>query len=215
VTDEGPEKTEPWIKSKKARHPYAYDWTGELSNYFGIRGIPHSVLVDPSGRIVWRGHPNELQEGQIRPLLAKVWPDDVRSAIRSGQYAKALSTAQSNKERGAEIAARIKSSIEQRFGRLTKFYTDKDYLALDTEASYYEKAFADLPEGKQLTTLLEKVRSDPAAQAALQAQKRIREMLASLEQIGMEKAKKELKAIAAEHKGTAAAREAEYIISQI
>ena len=42
---------------------------GKLGEKFGIQGIPHAMLVDKSGKIVWEGHPMQLKEDKIEEIL--------------------------------------------------------------------------------------------------------------------------------------------------
>ncbi len=57
------------------RHCWAGDETGEAfdskaARAFGLRGVPTALLIDPQGRIVWKGHPRSADcESQINVLL--------------------------------------------------------------------------------------------------------------------------------------------------
>jgi thiol-disulfide isomerase/thioredoxin len=42
---------------------------GKLSEKLGVEGIPHAVLVDKSGKIVWEGHPMQLKDDKIEEVL--------------------------------------------------------------------------------------------------------------------------------------------------
>jgi hypothetical protein len=39
-----------------------------------VKGIPHVFVLDPDGKIAWRGHPGDLQEKTITDLLTRVKP---------------------------------------------------------------------------------------------------------------------------------------------
>jgi len=47
----------------------ALDADGAYNRIFKITAIPHAVLVDKSGKIVWEGHPMSLKPKQIEALL--------------------------------------------------------------------------------------------------------------------------------------------------
>lgn len=47
----------------------AFDRGGSFGKQFKITGIPHAVLVDKTGKIVWEGHPMALDEKQVSKLL--------------------------------------------------------------------------------------------------------------------------------------------------
>lgn len=45
-------------------------WNSEAVKVYGIRGVPTALLIDPSGKIVWRGHPSSCKvEEEIDKLL--------------------------------------------------------------------------------------------------------------------------------------------------
>ena len=54
VTNEGAKPTERFVESTRMAYPYAYDKKSALMRAMGVGPIPHAVLVDPSGTIVWR-----------------------------------------------------------------------------------------------------------------------------------------------------------------
>jgi thiol-disulfide isomerase/thioredoxin len=41
----------------------------KLGDLFGISGIPHAMLVDRTGKILWEGHPLELTDALIEKIL--------------------------------------------------------------------------------------------------------------------------------------------------
>ena len=93
VTGEGKGDTEKWVESKGAEYPYGYDKGGKIRSYFGVTGIPHAVLIDPTGTIVWRGNPGGLSNATIEASLGGAlaeplwkWPDaakKVRQALQA------------------------------------------------------------------------------------------------------------------------------------
>ncbi|MEO0454100.1 MAG: TlpA disulfide reductase family protein [Verrucomicrobiota bacterium] len=70
VTKEKKGVVEPFVEDfKDMDYSVAIDKTGALSKHFGVRGIPHALLVDKSGTVVWEGHPATLEKDQIRDIL--------------------------------------------------------------------------------------------------------------------------------------------------
>ncbi len=69
VTDEDRMTVEGFMVKTPMDYTVAIDADGALGNSFGIKGIPHAMLVDKSGKIVWEGHPMDLQESAIEALL--------------------------------------------------------------------------------------------------------------------------------------------------
>src|SRR5205814_10156167 len=120
VTEEGKKDTEPWISSKGAKYAYGYDKGGKLKSQLGVGGIPHAFLVDPTGKIIWEGHPGELPEDVIEKALTGAltkpvwdWPaaaKGVRAALAKHKYGDAISEASKLTE--ADMGPTIKSAIQ-------------------------------------------------------------------------------------------------------
>ena len=117
LTSEGAADTEKWVKDKGVTYPYAYDKGGKLSNWFGVSGIPHAVLLDSNGTVVWKGHPASLPMETLEAALSTAltvplydWSGAAKAArafLQKGQYAKALAAAQKLKpeDEGPAISA--------------------------------------------------------------------------------------------------------------
>ena len=69
ITDEDRAKIKKFEKEVPIEYAVALDANGKYAKPFGIQGIPHAVLVDKTGKIVWEGHPMSLKESQIEELL--------------------------------------------------------------------------------------------------------------------------------------------------
>jgi cytochrome c biogenesis protein CcmG/thiol:disulfide interchange protein DsbE len=69
VTKEDEAVVKAFQKDLPMDYPVGLDKTGKLSTSFGVRGIPHAMLVDKSGKIVWEGHPMTLTEKQLEDLV--------------------------------------------------------------------------------------------------------------------------------------------------
>jgi hypothetical protein len=56
-----------WSPADEAR------WSGTAGTAYAVSGVPTAFLIDPDGRIVWRGHPGSLEiEREIAKLRARV-----------------------------------------------------------------------------------------------------------------------------------------------
>jgi hypothetical protein len=66
VSNETPAEIEPWMQRHGVQYPNAVSGAAQA---YGVRGIPHAVLIDADGVIRWRGHPNQLHGSDIEPLL--------------------------------------------------------------------------------------------------------------------------------------------------
>jgi len=69
ITDEDRAKIKKFEKEVPIEYAVALDANGKYAKPFGIQGIPHAVLVDKTGKIVWEGHPMSLKESQIEEFL--------------------------------------------------------------------------------------------------------------------------------------------------
>ncbi len=49
----------------------AIDTQGKMGSFFKIRSIPHVVLMDPKGVVLYKGHPANLTVDKVRELLSK------------------------------------------------------------------------------------------------------------------------------------------------
>jgi thiol-disulfide isomerase/thioredoxin len=69
ITDEDRAKIKKFEKDVPIEYAVGLDTNGKYAKPFGIQGIPHAVLVDKTGKVVWEGHPMSLKESQIEELL--------------------------------------------------------------------------------------------------------------------------------------------------
>ena len=59
------------MKSPKIEYAVASDTQGRMSNAAGVRGIPHAMLLDPSGIVRFEGHPGYLSDAVLKKLFDK------------------------------------------------------------------------------------------------------------------------------------------------
>lgn len=69
ITDEDDDLVKKFMKELPMDYAVAQDKDDDWGKQFGIKGIPHALLVDKSGKIVWEGHPMELKENELEKLL--------------------------------------------------------------------------------------------------------------------------------------------------
>ena len=69
VSDEEAPVVKEFMKKLPMNYAVAIDASGSLGSSFGIRGIPHALVVDKTGKIVWEGHPMELEDSVIEKVL--------------------------------------------------------------------------------------------------------------------------------------------------
>lgn len=68
VTNEKRDVVEAFLTKIPIHYSVGFD-DGALIRGFGISGIPHAMLVNKQGKIVWEGHPMELKEKDIEAIL--------------------------------------------------------------------------------------------------------------------------------------------------
>jgi thiol-disulfide isomerase/thioredoxin len=69
VTDEDNQTIRKFTKEVPMDYTPATDRNGKLGKDFGVTGIPHAVLADKTGKIVWEGHPMRLTDAEIEKAL--------------------------------------------------------------------------------------------------------------------------------------------------
>jgi cytochrome c biogenesis protein CcmG/thiol:disulfide interchange protein DsbE len=74
LSDEPAEKVEKFA-DPKINYNEAIDTKGTLKNSLKVTGIPHLILINPKGVVIWEGFPlldnNELTEEVLKRLLEK------------------------------------------------------------------------------------------------------------------------------------------------
>lgn len=69
VSNEDAATVKTFMKNMPMNYTVALEKSDTLSKTFGIRGIPHAMVVDKGGKIVWEGHPLELTDAVIEGVL--------------------------------------------------------------------------------------------------------------------------------------------------
>ena len=117
-------KTLAFVEKHGFAFGHAFDTTSKLSAYFRVQSIPFSVLVDPSGVVVWSGHPARLTDELIEKALAGAlktplweWPapaQPLADLVRQGKYAQALELARTLEVEidGVQAAALVQQRIQ-------------------------------------------------------------------------------------------------------
>lgn len=67
VSNEKKEVVQKFLQTTKMDYYPALD--ANLAKTFGVTGIPHAVLVDKTGKIVWEGHPAQIGDKELELIL--------------------------------------------------------------------------------------------------------------------------------------------------
>ncbi len=226
VTHEGVGLTEKWVEENGAKYAYAYDKGGALQRDLGVGGIPHAVLIDATGRIIWEGGPTELRDETIEKALSGTLPTPVfelpseasavRGALQKRQFAKAIQAAEGLNE-PADLATTIQSIVTARLEGLRAARSSGDYLTATESAKLLAKELKGLPEEDEVAKIAKELGADAEAKRVIKGQLAVRKAKETelrrkkdaLEVI------KQLDKVIEKFAGTAAARDAEQYRAQV
>ena len=114
--------TDEWVARMGARYAYGIDPWYTWDYRFNLFVYPAAILVDPSGIVVWTGHPSALPEDLLRKTLKGAlreplhdWPDavaDVKEAVLVRDYASARELA-SHHASSRPVLDRYVQAVEQ------------------------------------------------------------------------------------------------------
>lgn len=228
MTGEGAKETETWAAATKMEFAYAYDKGGKLASWAGVSGIPAAMLIDPSGKVVWQGHPSSLQDAAIEKALVGAlekpvwdWPasaKEARAAIGKSAYADAIAKAAKipDADGGPAIQKAIQGIVSGRVAALKAAMTAGNFLAVSASGAELAKALGDLPEKADVEKVLAELEANKDAKKVIQAQKKIAEMRdKKWKKRELEGAIEDLKRIQKANEGTFAATEAEELAAEL
>jgi hypothetical protein len=229
VTEESDSLTEPWVAKHGASYAYAYDKGGKLKRFFGVNGIPHAVLIDATGTVVWSGHPVGLTEDMLTEhlggTLAKPifeWPSaakGVAKALTKGDFAGALAGARalSDTDGGPEVVAQVSGLIDARAAQIESWHKAGNFLDVLERGGKLAKGLADHEHAAKVAALVAEVEADAQAKPVIEAQKRIRKMRAKdpSKRKEIEAQMEDLEKIRNDMRGTYAAEEAGAYLDQL
>lgn len=190
MTDESSSQTEPWIEKHEAAYPFAYYSGSDLKNFAGVRGIPHAILVDPTGQVVWAGHPGGLRASTVEAHLEGSLPmplfefpkaaKKVRKALEKDSLQTALEEARAIEAEGVEQSARIRAAVEGmiagRVAQVKRAHERGDFLTVVERGAPLVEALDELPEAAEVRTLVDAVEDDDDAQAVVAVQRKLRDI---------------------------------------
>ena len=69
ITKEDEAPVREFVKEVPIHYFIGHDPSAELAGHLGITVIPHAIIVDKTGKIIWEGHPETMQPGDIESAL--------------------------------------------------------------------------------------------------------------------------------------------------
>ena len=229
MTREDREPTEKWAADKGVEYGFAYDPSGLMAE-LGISGIPHAVLVDPFGDIVWRGRPAELSSEILESALSKAipspmwsWPASagaLREAIAAEDLGRALELAGSLDLPQLEGVQELLSvRVDRAIARLELLVAEDDVLGASEAAGGLLAQLEGTEQGKRVAKLAERLSTEPRLLAIAEDQKELRRAeelwpedsaaLKALDGATVNEALERVRAISARHETGAPARQAQ------
>ena len=233
MTDESEGQTEDWIEKFEAEYAYAYYSGSDLPSFAKVSGIPSAILIDPNGKVVWKGHPSSLNgrtieahlEGSL-PVPLYDFPKEaasVKKAILKDDLEKALTEAKEIEAEGVELSAEIRAAVEamisSRVEQVKAAFARGDYLTVEVDGETLVDALGDLPESAEIADFLEQIKNNSAMKDVIKAQRKIAEIRDDMEDmrkaIEADRAIGKLRKLLEDIEGTYAETQARELMDQL
>jgi hypothetical protein len=212
-----------------------------LNAQFGVRGIPHSFLIDPEGTIAWHGHPSGITDSQIKKVLKGVKSPPANQILaltfesemegragkavklaRSGELAKALREIQGidptdtqQMNWGGEITARIEAHVQLLSVQIERLISQRDVMKAIDAYEAVAAEFKGTELGAPSASRLKEIAADKGLQQELDASKAFKKAMQIAQKRGMKKVVKKLEALIKKYPATKAADKAKVILVKL
>ncbi len=227
MTDEPSSLVEKYLAANAPKFPIAIEKGFKSFTALGFTGFPSAVLIDPSGKIVWTGHPAELEAGRISTALKNARPPTVFSgplkSLRKwtdkedfGQaYSQIKSLLEAGKldEEHKKIAEGLVSSYEktaqQLFDDAQQDEAGGDFYGAYTKLTMLTKNYAGIHKTEEALAKLKEFAANKEAKRGIDAGAEYEKVLDAEKQLDYRKALQLCKSIAKKYPGTVAGKMAE------
>lgn len=98
---------------KKHQINYIITVGDDIGKAYGVTGLPTLVVVDPQGKVAWRGHPSSLDISVVETLLTQVVPDTAIPAPRFEQPSSNTQIAEVEKAMSAGLVGQGLRALER------------------------------------------------------------------------------------------------------
>lgn len=191
MTSEGESQTEAWVEDKGAAFPFAYDPGSKLFRALGASGYPSAYLVDPTGKVVWQGHPSSLDAATIeqhlegaltRPIYT--WSGaagKVKKAFLKNDFGGAITAAKKLAEDdpfGVEVEGIVRGILEGRLAMYDGALERGDVLTAYDGYKSLSKGLKGLDEDEHVKAQLKVISKSKEMKAAMKAQEDLAEISA-------------------------------------
>lgn len=200
MTSEGESQTEAWVEDKGAAFPFAYDPGSKLFRALGASGYPSAYLVDPTGKVVWQGHPSSLDAATIeqhlegaltRPIYT--WSGaagKVKKAFLKNDFGGAITAAKKLAEDdpfGVEVEGIVRGILEGRLAMYDGALERGDVLTAYDGYKSLSKGLKGLDEDEHVKAQLKVISKSKEMKAAMKAQEKLAEIAAEVGEIRRKK----------------------------
>jgi hypothetical protein len=188
VSNEPSGLLEKHIEKKGIAYPIAKVKGETAKSIYGVKGFPSSFLVDPTGRIVWSGHPGNLKDGDLEEALAgasfvpQVEGDDYKKLnklIRAQQFGAAMAAitkglVKAGDDEGLQGAkASIEGLLKRKVEAAEAASGEGDFGPALAIYSELETLFKGHPAAKEAKTSAKALSKNPEAKDELAAWKKM------------------------------------------
>lgn len=220
VTGEDSKDVTAFIEKHKVTYPMAIGW-----NDWGVRGIPDAFLIDPEGKVLWRGHPGQLDDKLVEQALANARPatyakglEGVAKKIAGKDFGGAFADCKKLLTDGAlsaeaqaqadklcaDIESKVATLVDQGNERLAGDDVFAAFEAFDAVARGYGK----VPRAEEATAKLQELQKNPKLKKEIGGGQKLAVAQKLDQSRDYDKAHKEYKAIVSSFSGTKAAKTA-------
>jgi len=154
LSDEPESKVKPFIKNNKATYIIGSGAESAKKEY-GVQGIPHVFLIDPHGKIAWKGHP-AVVEPELKKLL-KDKPPKKRSFLSASSAKSAYRKASKLYDAGNY------SSAKREFESLAKDFKSSKY------AKKAKSKLKKMKANSRIMEIIEREKADRLSKGWLEA----------------------------------------------
>jgi thiol-disulfide isomerase/thioredoxin len=193
--DENRTKMDATAKNLKFDWPQYFDgnvWKTKMAQEWGVNSIPRTFLISPEGKVLWTGHPGNMDpaiERAMKEHAPKLVEPTVLGAVGTALDAAeasvgsnpaatlvALSQIPSEvlkdggvRERVTKLQASLEPHAQQALADAEGLIKEKNYTDGLGVVQTVSAAMAGTPTGKKAADKLDELKKDPAVKAELQA----------------------------------------------
>jgi hypothetical protein len=210
------------------------------SGKYGVKGIPHSVLIDPTGKVAWSGSPYSLSKGTVKAALKGARKRSANflaipvegaatgrlaapaKAMEAGSLGKALpallaiaddaKATEAEQSEAKKLAASIEDYVKLLNAQAETFVSARDVLKGLLVLDTLAKEFSGSPIGDAAKKRAESIRKDEGLAREIAGAEAFQRAQEQAAKLGTTKAKAKYQDVVEKFKGTRAAERAAAIL---